>query len=726
MKGLITVASSGTLTIDGTTIEFANTYLTNDWTTLAGGAGSPDPTKIVVHPNGKLILKNCVLKGATSTPCSGPSRDWMWEGITVLGTQDALSTLSNQGVVSMIDNAQIQDAYVGIHAGSTYYNEDGRSTSTGSHGGGIVVSQHPSSSIIPHFLNCRRSVWLAPSKNASTSSAIFLNTNFLCDQAMKDANFNDPEGSGEGMGPAFMAGSWNRDKMVFATCSFRSTGSYAYNLRGTGIETFDAAYFVSGSLFEQLTKGIYATYGLGVTDAVQVSNSIFTEVRKGAHIVSGSLHRFTGSDFEYIPESLLDDDNYGIRFEGAGNLTVSDDNTFSSDFTNTYGIIVKDSYSKGSEFFDNTFTNLGYGVQTEQNNTGLQMRCNGYTDNETAWSINPESITGATGMFSDQGICGSGFRQAGNLFNDPDCPGSGNQERHIRSKVDFDYSARSATGINANEIPTCISSGGGNGEVDLDLCLGTANINTNSCAPLCETCLPTTDPWKDQVLGNKEISMLLDSNEIEDALALIELLYPDDPGYYIGALINAGMYDEAEEKLEEWEDDPEKPDPFRAFLVYVLDLYGKGDSFMDLSKEDLETLEAMAIDADKSPAQYYIQSIIAFVTGIEYERAIEKWEEPEERPGGKKESSLPPVFADELEIQPNPATETVSVRWRRDSNNTSGSLELWNISGHLLQRISINSVEGTEQVNIGHLPSGIYLFRIQGTGYSNIQKFVVE
>ena len=232
VKGVITVAADATLTIENTTIEFANTYLTNDWTTLAAGLGTP--TKIVVQPKGRLLLKNCTLKGITTTPCSGPSRDWMWEGITVHGTQDAASTLTYQGFVSMSVDAKIEDAYVGIHAGSTYYNANGRSTSTGLAGGGIVRSLQPGSSVAAHFLNCRRSVWLAPSKNASNTSAIFQNTNFLCNQALKDANFNDPEGSGEGMGPAFMVGSWNRDKMVFATCSFRSTGTYAYNLRGTG------------------------------------------------------------------------------------------------------------------------------------------------------------------------------------------------------------------------------------------------------------------------------------------------------------------------------------------------------------------------------------------------------------------------------------------------------------------------------------------------------------
>jgi hypothetical protein len=185
------------------------------------------------------------------------------------------------------------------------------------------------------------------------------------------------------------------------------------------------------------------------------------------------------------------------------------------------------------------------------------------------------------------------------------------------------------------------------------------------------------------------------------------------------------LYTEAEEKLEEWEDNPGKPDPFRTFLVYVLDLYGKGGSFMDLSKEDLETLETMA--EEKGPAQYYIQSILSFTTGVEYERPIEKWEEEfEGRPGETIERNLSPNFVNKLEILPNPASETVSVRWQTDTNGISGSLELWNMNGHLLERKPIKLTEGTEQVNISHLPPGIYIFRIQGTGYSSTQKFIVE
>ncbi len=733
VKGIVTVKSGGTLTIDGATIQLASTYMTNDWLTLSQGGGTP--TKIVVETNGKLVLKNgATLKGMGTAICPSGTLESMWEGIVLLGQPTQNPGTAFQGYAEMTTNAKVQNAYVGIHVGSMYYNGDGRAASTGNDGGGIIKCQNPVGSTASHFLNCRRSIWYAPVSNTINPPWQFTNTNFLCDQPMVDINFVDAEGNGR-IGPAFMVGSWNRDNLVFNTCTFKSTGTYPEINRGHGVENFDARMTFTGSTFQQLYKGVYAQYGTGVTDPTTLTNCTFTQVRHGGHIVGGAFHAATGNTFQQIPVNLFNDASYGLRFEGSTNLTVSETNTFTSTNSGTYGVIIKDCYGNASEVTRNTFTNVDFGVQTEQNNTGLQIRCNGYTGNDRAWSINPATPPNTPGLFSNQGVCGQFSNQAGNLFNDPDCPSPGVAESHIRSKVNFSYRSRSGGAYNANEIPTCVSNGpnGSNGIVSIDLC-GSLNSNSAACDPPCTNCFSAqsimasanneTEPWAQQSMFNQAITLFLQEGDVSSALQVAKEHFKEDANLYLGILVNSGEWDAAQAKLaeigsgEQWKD-------VATFYQVLIELGQNGKSVMDMGSG--QEAKLLAVAKGESVSKYAAQNILGFAKGYVFERPVEVWKseniegEPGERSTDKTDSK---TAAGWLSLMPNPSSGAVEVRW--EPSEGTGTLEVFNLNGMQIICQTVSLQGGMATLSLESQPVGVYLVRLSTTTGSVSRKLIKE
>lgn len=588
-----------------------------------------------------------------------------------------------------------------------------------SDGGGLIKCQHPLSSTASHFLNCRRSIWYAPVSNSVAPPFEFTNTNFVCDQPMVDVNFVDTDGNGR-IGPAFMVGSWNRDNLKFTTCSFKSTGAYPETYQGHGAENFDARMTFTGCTFQQLYKGVYAQYGAGVTDPTTLTNCTFTQVRHGGHIVGGALHTATGNTFANIPVNLFNDASYGLRFEGSTNLTVSETNTFSSTNSGTCGVLIKDCYGNASEVTRNTFTNVDFGVQTEQNNTGLQIRCNGYTGNDRAWSINPATPANTPGLFSDQGFCGTGSNQAGNLFNDPDCPSPGVAESHIRAKVNFSYRARSGAGYNANEIPTCVSNGpiGTNGIVVLDFC--GPNSNINACAPPCTNCSAAQammaaatnepQPWTQQAMFNQAINLYLKEGDVPSALQVAKAHFQEDANFYLGILVNAGEYETAQSKLAAISTNENLKRVASLYQVLV-DLGKSGKSILGLNASQEAKLSEVANSA--SPAKYAAQNILTFAKGYVFVRPVEVWTNGNlqaEAGDRSTDKAISESAANNwLSLLPNPTNGAVEVRW--NPSEGAGTLEVFNMGGTLLMQQQVALQNGANQLSFDRQPAGAYLVR---------------
>ncbi len=680
--------------------------------------------------------ENCTLKGFNTSTCSGGTQEQMWEGIVVLGQPTQSPIFAYQGYVEMSNDAKIQDAYVGITAGNTYYNADGRSTSAGSNGGGMIKCQNTTGTTNPYFLNCRRSIAYAPVSNPIAPLWQFRNTNFLCNQPMADANFVDAEGGGR-LGVSSMVSSWNRDKLTFVNCTFKSTGIYPEKNRGHGADNFDAQMSFSGCAFQQLYKGVYAQYGTGVADPTSLTNCTFTQVRHGGHIVGGTFHTMKGNTFQQIPVNLFNDASYGLRFEGATNLNVSETNTFSSTNSGTYGIVIKDSYGNASSVTRNAFTNVDFGIQTEQNNTGLQIRCNSYGGNDRAWSINPATPQNTPGLFSNQGSCGNAALQAGNVFNDPACPSSGVAESHIRSRVDFEYRSRSGGGYNANEIPTCVSNGpsGSNGIVTPIFCGLASNANACAILPVCVApCTPIEamaaankepDAWSKQSLYNDAVNLYLQDGDSKSALEVVKNHFQHDPTLYLGMLVSMGDYEKAQAHVESIGTNRQSKDIVTLYKV-LIDLGKNGKALHAIGAAQESAL--MEIAKGSSIVKYSAQNILSFAKGHVFERPIEVWNDiktsdgSSDRSSGQASDGSPEPNG--LILSPNPATGTVEVRWPLYEG--IGTLEVLTTNGVSMFQEKITLSDGLRLLSLENYPPGIYFVHLRAASGSLVRKLVIQ
>lgn len=102
VRGSIVVESGATLTIDGTTIRFAE-------------SNSSTTTNIVVRPGGMLVLQNYALL-TTLMKCGDTQ---MWDGIKVLGASHGYDWSPEQGRVEVLSGSRISNALTAILASDT-------------------------------------------------------------------------------------------------------------------------------------------------------------------------------------------------------------------------------------------------------------------------------------------------------------------------------------------------------------------------------------------------------------------------------------------------------------------------------------------------------------------------------------------------------------------------------------------------------------------------------
>ena len=507
VKGKIRVPSGTTLNITNATIEFACTQHLVDFDVLSQNLSNTPVTKIIVEAGGTLNITNSTLRGLDAC-----GRDWMWEGIVVLGPDYSQEIPGTPGRVN-IDGSTIQDARLGILASQGYYNSDGNFTPLETRGGATIIASNDS-----HFDNNRRDVHFAPDLYNLNGSS-FTETSFTCTGPLKDIFYRFPDGRGKGTSQ--FVSIYNASPISFNNCIFSNSGEFTGTDRGLGIVSFNSSYKVKNeSQFLDLDKGIVAG---GVNPLYKISvddNCTFTNCQYGIHIKGGAFHHFAGNNFNLISEAqdapvpIVT----GIRLEGVSNSIVEYNDFVGTNDFGQYGIINENSGDNASYIFDNYFNELFVGIQTQSDNDGLQMRCNQHLINEYAWAISPQNI----GTLPDQGNCGPSAKQAGNQFQDATCS---NEYSHIFSTVEFDYNFREGE---TYEEPECITL-----EVNKNSC-GILNQNGISCnqrsaitpgnvVTLTNTARMTADRFERELIRTDIIRYHLDNNHIDSALIMMSL-----------------------------------------------------------------------------------------------------------------------------------------------------------------------------------------------------------
>lgn len=730
IKGTIRIVDGGKLTIsDEAVIRFADTYALNDYNEIA--TGTAEYTKIVVEPGGQLISEDCTLKGLPGCDNS----DSMWEGIEVWGNPAQPQNLppgSPQGHLSASD-AVIEDAVLGLLLDKKFYNADANWDAFGSFGGGIVSASNST------FLNCRRSVHFAPfdRKVIIGENTFFLNnrssfnnTGFICGDYVANPSFFNVAYNTR-LGVNVHVSMWGVRGVRFSNCEWKSTTILPQALRGSGIISDDASYFVTNTAesanFVNLHRGILARSAFDQLKQISVLGNRFQNVLLGIQTLNGAYHIIEGNEWTDIPHNFDPDHPaaYGIRLDGSTAYRITDNKLFAADsYTGAYGIITDNTLGLPSEVGYNNFNDLRIAHQTQRNNSGLQITCNQYEGSRYAWSINPE--TPQSGALPDQGECGTQLLQAGNRFLDPACPSPGLAQSHIYSKVAFKYSHRPIS----NETPTCFST-----IVDVDEC-DEENFNDQTCA-ISLPCSPcetddfpelieeaATDKGRWYYLGLL-VNMLLEEERLDEAVSYIDA----EPSAVfdklkVQALLAAQRYTEAEDALENI---PSSDTAFHLLYELFITLGQESRTLRELDTAEEKTLwdviEIGAPESNIAEAALEIALDTLFYRHTE-EIPTESLRQPATLP---LEQMLQSARSDDFQafsIAPNPASEEIVLHLQVRAAH-SVQIRLFNAYGH---RVRVNNPApdtGQMTMSVSDLPAGLYFCVVIIDGRPHTSPFVI-
>ncbi len=405
VKGEIIVDAGVTFTIQGMTIEFADTRQTNDFDYLSQNTFtiSNQPTKIIVKPGGRLIVKNSTLKGLSTCGSSN-----MWQGIEVWGNPLANAlTLNNQGYstvqgTAIFINAVVQDALMGVLANESDFNSAGHPTTDDFPGGGGIIQATGT-----EFLNCSRSVHFTnypySATHPNSTRSFFKACNFRNDAAMSDPDFIIDNGLGQGIGVRVgnnsFASMWNYHGVKFIGTKFECAGTYFTQtnpqLRGQGIVSVDAGYRVVPNVTQPCqfiglstainsmasgpftSNNIYIAGG-SATNQNQFVNNYQAILLRGIDGATVNWNTFSVSTFLPNPPLCLGNCYpVGLYLDACSGYSVQENN-YSSLAQPSYGTIVNNSGTMGNEINNNQYNNLYVGTQAQSVNSGLQVKCNQY------------------------------------------------------------------------------------------------------------------------------------------------------------------------------------------------------------------------------------------------------------------------------------------------------------------------------------------------------------
>ena len=338
--------------------------------------------RIIVKPGGKLVVDG----GTLTSACAGE----MWPGICVEGHTNLPQTVANQGTVQLLNGAVVENALCGI---LTCNPADSTHTT-----GGIVTAD---SAI---FRNCAKAVEYLPYADTNYAGQVVDNKGSFhnCTFTVNDNNLYASNSTDfiEHMRL------WDVKGVEFTHCRFEDarTGNHS---RKSAISALDAGFTMmtgcsysvprpecdcppassTHSSFEGFGTAIDAgtsgsPYGI-VIDGAQFSDNI-TGVRIGGSS-HASVTRCT-FDLSEMPVRVVT----GLNLDTCTGYLV-EGNTFTrgagAPNGSRYGIRVGNSGTDANRLYRNTFERLSHGIYVTgtngdgNSNTGLQMTCNGFTDN---------------------------------------------------------------------------------------------------------------------------------------------------------------------------------------------------------------------------------------------------------------------------------------------------------------------------------------------------------
>ena len=375
VKGIVYVKNGATLTISGsgTIIEFADSKQLGI------------ETKIVVEAGGKLIINGGAKLTSVQT-CPGS----VWNGIQVQGNKNfkQITTSSfdpNHGTV-IINNATLQNAIYAI--------ENNVSNSNGIDwlklGGGIIQCNNVS------FINCQKGANFLPYTNMNVNGIPIADKSYFKNCTFKtDLNLNPPYN----YIPETAISMWQTKGIIITGNNFINDTPFSSNIyeRGKGITSYDATFDVNRdcsvvnattgecagaqNIFKNLFYGIDAAASLP-SISLMVRNSSFLNNHRGV-VLHGLHYAKVNNNYFTIGEPYVTSTSQsfpgGLYLDGCDAYQVQNNTLTNAVGTSKhldFGIIANFTGANPNELRQNIFSDIEVGIQAQNQNSGLQIKCN--------------------------------------------------------------------------------------------------------------------------------------------------------------------------------------------------------------------------------------------------------------------------------------------------------------------------------------------------------------
>lgn len=357
-------------------------------------------SKVIVHPNGELIIDGGHLKNFNY--CGGTG---FWRGIELWGTTGApqakVGGYRAQGYLQIKNGGVIENARNGV----TNWKKDDWDAI-----GGVIDARDG------EFRNCRRAVQFMKHQNVhpitgnpSSNLSKFKGTKFMVD--------NSYIGDFETDWPEAQVTLWGVDGVTFTGCEFISTSTVSESLqRSKGIYSSDAHYRVqsacattpsaeTGCPTEDVIPTVFDGFYRGIEAVMSedplpilVNGAVFRNNMVGVELASLAFSEIIKSRFEIgghpheNDELLLGDylEHLGV-YSNETRCFAIEENEFIKDpnalWDERNGVLVYESEENSNNVYLNHFEDLesgAIGYQVNRNLSGfigLQFNCNDMTDN---------------------------------------------------------------------------------------------------------------------------------------------------------------------------------------------------------------------------------------------------------------------------------------------------------------------------------------------------------
>jgi len=410
--------ATGTIQINGNlTIKSGRTLTVGPGVVVMFGSNS----NVIIERGARLIMNGSVFTALCDT----------WRGIQVLGNKNQGQNTTNQGFISLTNNATIQHADIGIFTGNR---DDFYSTT-----GGIVQAANS------NFINNRVDVEFRAYKNTHPISGVEVNNASWfenCESRLTDLYrfpFDDTDTGMQGFfrlrgvnGVAISGHHFEDQRMILdaerpsgkiGIESFKS--GFSVDEWCEGPPTFPEPFTCDGNRtqFIDLGYGIAAAVHTHPSFPITINNSDF-DCWHGIHALGISnefaiqLNNFNVKERTDIPDGNAAWNfvpSYGIHLDNSINYTVQNNNFVSEvqfgspgSGDETAGIVVRNNHGNSEEIYNNRFEDMNIaceaiarnrGMDAENNDFGLEFRCNHFRRCRVDMYVSPEvnpNLTPAT------------------------------------------------------------------------------------------------------------------------------------------------------------------------------------------------------------------------------------------------------------------------------------------------------------------------------------------